>query len=114
MNLDGSARRPFSNVFEWAVVDRVLGRRRSRPVDSPAPRIAIDPAVVIRQPAVDEPGWPTWLGHASWLVQLDDVSLLIDPIFSERIGPGLSRFVPPALVVGAWPGIDAQLVSPQT
>src|SRR3954468_11688643 len=71
VNLDGSAPQPFSAVFKWAVVDRLLGRRRNGSVASPAPRVAVDPAV-LRPPGVGEPARLTWIGHASWLVQLDD------------------------------------------
>jgi L-ascorbate metabolism protein UlaG (beta-lactamase superfamily) len=53
----------------------------------------------------------TWIGHASWLVQLDGISLLIDPIFSERIGPGVRRNVPPGMALGELPPIAAQLVT---
>lgn len=53
----------------------------------------------------------TWIGHASWLVQLDGVSLLIDPVFSDGIGPGVRRRVPPALDVAQLPRIDVQLVT---
>ncbi len=59
-----------------------------------------------------QPARLTWIGHASWLIQLDGVSLIIDPIFSESIGPGVKRFVPPALNVGdGLPSIDAQLIT---
>src|SRR5690348_3391394 len=75
VNVDGSAPQPFSAVFKWAVVDRLLGRRRSSPVGSPAARVALDPAQVKQPPAVGEAARLTWLGHASWLVQLDGVSL---------------------------------------
>ena len=111
LNVDGSAPQPFSAVFKWAVVDRLLGRRRTGPLGSPAPRVALDPALVKRPPGVGQPARLTWIGHASWLIQLDDVSLLIDPIFSESIGPGVKRFVPPALPAEQLPRIDAQLVS---
>jgi L-ascorbate metabolism protein UlaG (beta-lactamase superfamily) len=53
----------------------------------------------------------TWLGHASWLVQLDGLSLLVDPVFSERIGPGIVRHVPVAMAPDALPAIDLQLVT---
>ncbi|HYQ46760.1 MAG TPA: MBL fold metallo-hydrolase [Polyangiaceae bacterium] len=111
VNLDGSAPQPFSAVFKWAVTDRLLGRRRSGPVGSPAPQVAVAPSVLKRPPSVGEPARLTWIGHASWLVQLDDVSLLVDPIFSESIGPGVKRFVPPPVTVAELPRIDAQLVS---
>lgn len=66
----------------------------------------------MRQPARAGQGARlTWIGHASWLVQLDGVSLLIDPVFSHGIGPGIRRRVPPAVDVPSLPHIDAQLVS---
>jgi len=111
VNLDGSTPQPFSAVFKWAVADRLLGRRRTGPVGAPAPHVAVEPALLKRPPSVGAPARLTWIGHASWLVQLDDVSLLIDPIFSESIGPGVKRFVPPALKIEELPPIDAQLVS---
>jgi L-ascorbate metabolism protein UlaG (beta-lactamase superfamily) len=111
VNLDGSAPQPFSAVFKWAVTDRVLGRRRSGSAGEPAPRVPVDLALLKHPPSVGQPARLTWIGHASWLVQLDDVSLLIDPIFSESIGPGVKRFVPPALSAAELPRIDAQLVS---
>lgn len=111
LNLDGSAPQPFSAVFKWAVVDRVLGRRRRGALGSPATQVAADRALLSQPPALGQPARLTWIGHASWLVQLDGVSLLIDPIFSESIGPGVKRFVPPALSVAELPRIDAQLVS---
>ena len=110
-NLDGSTPQPFSSVFKWAVVDRVLGRRRPAAVGAPAPRVALDVASLLSPPGVGEPARITWIGHASWLVQLDGVSLLIDPVFSERLGPGMKRFVAPALAPSELPPIDAQLVS---
>jgi L-ascorbate metabolism protein UlaG (beta-lactamase superfamily) len=111
LNLDGSAPQPFSAVFKWAVVDRVLGRRRAHSVGSPSPHVPIDPALLKQPPSVGQPARLTWIGHASWLVQLDDISLLIDPIFSESIGPGVKRFVAPAVTPRELPSIDAQLVS---
>lgn len=111
VNLDGSAPQPLSAVLKWAVVDKVLGRRRSDHVPAATPRVEADVALLARPPAVGEPARLTWLGHASWLVQCDGVSLLIDPVFSESIGPGVRRHVPPALGAAQLPHIDAQLVT---
>ena len=53
----------------------------------------------------------TWLGHASWLVQVDGVNLLIDAVLFDRIAGGIRRNVPPALGVNELPPIAASLVS---
>lgn len=111
VNLDGSEPHRLSIVLKWALVDRVLGRRRPHRGPGAAPRVAPDVEALQRPPAAGEGARLTWIGHASWLVQLDGVSLLIDPVFSERLGPGVRRRVPPALSVAELPSIDAQLVT---
>src|SRR6478752_3229503 len=106
VNLDGSEPHAFSQVFKWGFVDRVLGRRRSDGVGTAAPCVPPDLAQLRTPPRIGEPARLTWIGHASWLVQLDGVSLLIDPIFSDSLGPGVRRFVPAAIRVSELPGID--------
>lgn len=57
----------------------------------------------------------TWLGHATVLVQLDHVTVLTDPIWSERASPvdwlGPRRLVEPPLALEALPPLDAVVVS---
>ena len=53
----------------------------------------------------------TWLGHASFLVQLDGVSLLVDPALMPTLFGGLPRNVPPGVPVEQLPTIDAALIS---
>src|ERR1700749_678430 len=93
-NLDGSGPQPGSAGFPWAVLDKLLGRRRSSARQAPVPFVAVDPARVAVPPPVGEPARLTWLGHASWLVQLDGVSLLVDPLFGTRISYLIPRNVP--------------------
>lgn len=51
-----------------------------------------------------------WLGHASALVEIDGVVLLIDPVFG-KVGGLLPRAAPAPWSVEQLPGIDAVLVS---
>jgi N-acyl-phosphatidylethanolamine-hydrolysing phospholipase D len=57
----------------------------------------------------------TWIGHATVLVQMDGVTFLTDPIWSERASPfdfaGPRRLVPPGLAFDALPPIDFAVVS---
>jgi len=110
-NLDGSGPNPGSAVFRWAVVDKLTGRRRRSASRAEVPFVKPDVALLKTAPAPGEPARITWIGHASWLVQLDGVSLLIDPIFPERISGLLRRNVPAALQPGELPRIDATLVT---
>ncbi|HSG20806.1 MAG TPA: MBL fold metallo-hydrolase, partial [Burkholderiaceae bacterium] len=57
----------------------------------------------------------TWIGHATLLLQLGGVNILVDPMFSERASPlsfaGPKRKVPPAMALGDLPPIHIVLIS---
>ena len=57
----------------------------------------------------------TWIGHASFLVQLAGMNVLVDPQFSERASPvpfaGPKRIVPLPITLEELPRIDVVLVS---
>jgi L-ascorbate metabolism protein UlaG (beta-lactamase superfamily) len=111
VNLDGSEPLGLSSVLKWAVVDRVLGRRQRDSEPGHTPCVTPDFAALRHPPQAGQGARLTWIGHASWLVQLDGISLLIDPVFSDSLGPGIRRQVPPALAATNLPSIDAQLVT---
>jgi L-ascorbate metabolism protein UlaG (beta-lactamase superfamily) len=57
----------------------------------------------------------TWIGHATFLLQLDGLNILTDPHFSERASPvqwaGPRRVVPPAIALDDLPPIDFVVIS---
>jgi N-acyl-phosphatidylethanolamine-hydrolysing phospholipase D len=57
----------------------------------------------------------TWIGHATFLLQLDGMNILTDPHFSKRASPvswaGPKRAVDPAIEIDALPDIDAVVIS---
>jgi len=57
----------------------------------------------------------TWIGHATFLMQLSGKTILIDPFFSSIAGPfgkfGPKRYVPPALDIHELPPIDYILIT---
>ena len=57
----------------------------------------------------------TWIGHASFLVQVGGLNLLTDPVLSKRTSPvqwaGPGRLAPLGLSFDELPGIDVVLVS---
>jgi len=108
LNLDGSGPSPPGAVFRWAVVDRVVGRRRRSAARAAVPTVAPDLALLATPASAPR---LTWLGHASFLVQLDGASVLIDPIFGERIAGFIRRNAPAPLRPRDLPPIDRTLVS---
>lgn len=56
-----------------------------------------------------------WIGHASTLVQFEGISVLTDPVFSDRCGLyskfGPKRFRPSPVTVRELPKIDAVIIS---
>jgi L-ascorbate metabolism protein UlaG (beta-lactamase superfamily) len=57
----------------------------------------------------------TWFGHSSELVELDGVTVLIDPVWDERAAPvsflGPKRFFAPTLPLEDLQALDAVLIS---
>ena len=57
----------------------------------------------------------TWFGHSSSLVEIDGVTVLIDPVWDQRAAPvsflGPKRFFAPTLPLDELPPLDAVLIS---
>jgi L-ascorbate metabolism protein UlaG (beta-lactamase superfamily) len=57
----------------------------------------------------------TWLGHATSILEIDGVRILIDPVWEERASPttwsGPKRFFPAPLELRDLPPIDAVIIS---
>jgi L-ascorbate metabolism protein UlaG (beta-lactamase superfamily) len=111
VNLDGWTSPSFGTVLRWAVWDKLTGKRRSAPDRAPIPTVAPDLALLAEPPAPGEPARITWLGHASFLVQLDGVSLLVDPVLGPGLFGGIPRNAGPGVPIEKLPKIDAVLVS---
>ena len=57
----------------------------------------------------------TWFGHSGFLLEIDGVRILVDPVWEERASPfsfmGPKRFFPPTLSLAELPELDAVLIS---
>ena len=113
-NYTGSVNKSRSDFFRWQY-QRLLDDV-PKPPQTPTPTVAPDVAFIqanakapAMQPAV------TWIGHATMLVQADGLSVLTDPIFSERASPiqslGPKRVHPPGLSIEQLPPIDVVVIS---
>lgn len=87
------------------------------PPTHPTPRVEADIAFLHANAQAGPAMQPcvTWVGHASVLAQLGGISLLTDPIFSERASPvsfaGPKRHVAPSPALHELPHIALVLVS---
>jgi L-ascorbate metabolism protein UlaG (beta-lactamase superfamily) len=107
-NLDGtSSAAGLARVLKWQ-----LGLH-----DEKRPRA---PATGVEVPVVSNDGKAlrratndalTWIGHATFLIQLGGKSALIDPVMSPRLSSLVRRNVAPGLDWAALPKIDVVLVT---
>ncbi|MFO0618540.1 MAG: MBL fold metallo-hydrolase [Polyangiaceae bacterium] len=104
-NLDGGRiDKGFSELLRWKFGDGAYVPKR-RPV-APTPWVSNDGAALQGAPRHAL----TWIGHASWLVQLGGRSLVVDPIWAEGLFIQ-KRATRPGLTLDALPVIDAVLVT---
>ena len=70
---------------------------------------------LIEEDLTDKTNYFTWIGQATVLLDIDDTTILFDPIFSERASPfksiGPQRKIPPAIDLNALPTIDFIFIS---
>ena len=63
----------------------------------------------------EENNYTVWIGHSTFLIKKNNVTILTDPIFSDRASPfkniGPKRLIPPALNLTDLPNIDFVTVS---
>lgn len=100
---------PPVNVSFWSVLKWNFTRKKHPWPDSVAVETVV-PALSVASGVK-----ATWVGHATVLVQTAGNNLLMDPVWSKRIGPwswvGSKRFSRPAVEFQDLPRIDAVLVS---
>ena len=110
-NLDPSFQRPGAWT-RWSFIARRMWDSIVSPRTFEAPRVANDGAALRAAPP---PRSITWIGHATLLVQLDGLSVLTDPNWSERAGPtswiGARRINAPGLTFEDLPRIDVVTIS---
>lgn len=104
-NPGASANRSWREALRWKLT--------SKP--RPWPR-SVDVKVIDAPPAPSRGACVAWVGHATFLIRVPGCTILVDPVWSERIGPfggriGVPRVHPPAIRWETLPDIDAVLLS---
>ena len=96
--------KPFSDLLKWQ-------RNKDDPVTT-----SIEVSNAWKKIDLDnDNNYSIWIGHSTFLIKKDDLTILTDPIFSERASPfkrfGPKRLIPPALNINELPKIDVVTVS---
>jgi len=110
-NLDPLESGGFGAFLRWKVWDGLLGRNTRAPATAAVPRVEPDLERLRTPPGPGEGARITWIGHATFLVQLEGRSFLTDPVLVDSLPGFIRRNVPPAIPFEKLPPIDAVLVS---
>jgi N-acyl-phosphatidylethanolamine-hydrolysing phospholipase D len=113
----GHSFRNLSPTYEYTVGDRMRRYLRASvhgfPERGPVPTNVTNNGAMLR--ANTSAPTITWIGHATFLVQVDGVNILTDPVWTEHVGPlnvlGAQRLVPPGVRFEDLPRIDAVIIS---
>ncbi|MBW2189024.1 MAG: MBL fold metallo-hydrolase [Deltaproteobacteria bacterium] len=107
-NLDGTASAAgLARVLKWQLGFHDEKRPRTRGTGVPVPAVSND-GKALRRATQDA---LTWIGHATFLIQLGGKSALIDPVMSQTLSTVVRRNVAPGLDWPALPKIDVVLVT---
>jgi len=107
-------RSPVKKVDAW---DAFKSRANNKAKTQPAKFLPVDPVDIAKAfPESKEGLYITWLGHSSFMMQIDGVRVLIDPVFSNNVSPvplfSVKRFQKDSPVsVENLPFIDAVFIS---
>jgi L-ascorbate metabolism protein UlaG (beta-lactamase superfamily) len=77
--------------------------------------VAIDSSDEWKELTPSSADYLVWIGHATYLINKDGLTILTDPVFSKRASPvrfaGPKRLIPPAIPIEKLPKIDVITVS---
>jgi N-acyl-phosphatidylethanolamine-hydrolysing phospholipase D len=103
--------RPGSALLRWQW-ERMRNGRPDAPPPGTFPTVASD---IAHPHAHADEVRITWLGHASFLLQIDELNVLLDPHLSKRASPfqsfGPARLVDAPLAATELPRIDVVILS---
>ena len=80
-------------TLKGASLFEMLREYRNRPADTapvqPLPSVKTDLSAL-----PGEGAWVVWFGHSSYLLKVEGVTILVDPVFSGNASPVSTRFTP--------------------
>ena len=108
---EAAGKKPFREVLRWRM-------QRWRDGVAPTPPLRDFPrgqTDIVRSLPRGERARVTWIGHSSFLVQLQSHNILTDPVWSDVVSPlprmGPRRITPPGVAFDDLPDIHTVLIS---
>jgi len=109
----GWEERTFSELIKWQREHPTPRPPATAELDKLFPVIPLDPGILLNPP--EDKIQAIWIGHATFLVQMNGITFLTDPIFCERASPvqfaGPARLRPTPIELENIPKIDFVIVS---
>jgi N-acyl-phosphatidylethanolamine-hydrolysing phospholipase D len=105
INNDSTAsKKTFSEFIQWRMTK-----------EKSPPRVQIEQSDDWRNLESSSANYAVWIGHATYLLNNGDLTIMTDPIFSERASPvawaGPKRMIPPSIPLADLPPIDVVVIS---
>ncbi len=94
-----------ADFLRWRREENPFKAAKERP-----PEVAIEDRPIEAFSTLDEQGRLIWLGHASLLVEIDGVRVLVDPVFGSA-SPVVPRRVPAPVTPQQMPRVDVVVVT---
>jgi L-ascorbate metabolism protein UlaG (beta-lactamase superfamily) len=101
---------PLPTPRDMFRIMRERGFRASGGAQSDANRIPVMRAGELPRPETDQT-LITWVGHATYVVQIGGITVLTDPVWSNSIPGGIRRLTPPGVAWSELPRVDAVVIS---
>jgi N-acyl-phosphatidylethanolamine-hydrolysing phospholipase D len=115
-NLYRPSERGFGDFLRWRFG---LGPKETSPI--PPEEVSnykpesVQPAISLIKHPDSAQVQITWIGHSTFLIQIEGIHILTDPVFSDYCGPNsllrVERVVPPGVPFEQLPSIHAVLIS---
>jgi len=76
---------------------------------------SVQPSTILIKQPDSAPVQITWIGHSTFLIQIEGINILADPVFSDYCGPNsllrVERVIPPGVPFEQLPSIHVVLIS---
>ena len=110
-NPEGSPKRDPNIKWSYKIFNE---ERKKIKIDFPKDHVVPSEIVLENLKKYKDEDYIAWIGHATFLIKLGDITIITDPLFSKNTGPlwfGPKRYVEPAIQLHEIPQIDLFLLT---